>query len=113
MVAVAWHNTKDHLEVRPGDREKSEIGTVFLVEGPLAKCQRDWVYWRLPTIFSVQKLDASQDAEINVRFTTLLLSLTHFFLFSQHFVQSLGLRISFFTTRAAAHGERRRKDRAG
>ena len=52
---ISWSSEKvtQHLEVRPADRAGDDGRTIFL-EGSLARSQRDWVYWRLPTVCSKQ-----------------------------------------------------------
>ncbi len=52
---ISWSVEKaaQHLEVRPADRAGHDERTVVL-DGPAARSQRDWVYWRFPTVCSKQ-----------------------------------------------------------
>ena len=54
---------KAHLEVRAATRGE---GPVVRIDGPVARADRDWIYWRLPTVVTAEAFDCSRP-EASVR----------------------------------------------
>ena len=57
---------KAHLEVRAATRGE---GPVVRIDGPVARADRDWIYWRLPTVVTAEAFDGSRPeaSRCNVR----------------------------------------------
>ena len=62
-MAWTWNEESTHLEVRPAVRGE---GPVVKVDGNAAKSDRDWIYWRLPSVATREVFSAGR-SEAKVR----------------------------------------------
>jgi hypothetical protein len=60
----SWCEETTHLEVRPAIRGE---GPVVKIEGGVAKADRDWIYWRLPTVCTREVLGDGDRLEAKVK----------------------------------------------
>jgi len=60
----SWCEETSHLEVRPATR--SDGSRAVKIDGGEAKSDRDWIYWRLPTVVSAEAFGGERK-EVNVR----------------------------------------------
>ena len=56
-MAWTWSEETTHLEVRPAVRGE---GPVVKVDGNAAKSDRDWIYWRLPSVATREVFSADR-----------------------------------------------------
>ena len=62
-MSWTWCQETVHLEVRPAIRGE---GLVVKIDGGEAKSDRDWIYWRLPTVSTHEAFGENRCAPLSV-----------------------------------------------